>query len=165
MGILRGRPLHGADLLEGWQRRCAHMPDALARAMVEHYLRQTTPLWYFGDALERRDVTLWVHQTLATDALNVLGVLAGLNRRFYSAFKMKRMRHFIGSLSIAPPNLAKRLEAVVGADERQGIEVLEALVRETLELVELHMPEANISALRYQPGARQPAWRAANLNE
>lgn len=123
------------------------------------------PLWYFADALDRRDASLWVQQTLATNALNVLGVLAGLNRRYYSPFQLKRMRHFIASLAIAPPNLAERLEAVVGADERQGIQVLEALVRETLDLVELHMPEANISALRYPPGARQPAWRVANLNE
>jgi hypothetical protein len=90
MGILRGRPLHGADLIERWRRRRAHMPDALACAMVEHYLRQTMPLWYFADALDRRDATLWVQQTLATNALNVLGVLAGLNRCFYSTFQMKR---------------------------------------------------------------------------
>ena len=96
------------------------------------------------------DATLWVQQTLATNALNVLGGLAGLNRRFGSMFQLKRMRHFIASLAIAPPNLAERLEAVVGADEQQGIQMLEALVRETLELVELHMPEANISARRYR---------------
>ena len=165
MGILRGRPLHDADLIKGWQRRCAHMPVALARAMVEHYLRQTMPLWYFADALDRRDATLWVQQTLATNALNVLGVLAGLNRRFYSTFQMKRMRHFIASLPTTPPNLAERLEAVVGADERQAIEVLEALVQEILELLQLHMPEANISALRYPPGARQRPWRAGGLAE
>jgi hypothetical protein len=90
MGILRGRPLHGADLIERWRRRRAHMPDALACAMVEHYLRQTMPLWFFAEALDRRDATLWVQQTLATNALNVLGVLAGLNRCFYSTFQMKR---------------------------------------------------------------------------
>jgi hypothetical protein len=123
------------------------------------------PLWYFADALEGRDAALWVQQTLATNALNMLGVLAGLNRRFYSPFQMKRMRHFIASLPIAPSNLGERLEAVVRGDDRQGIGLLEALVRETLELVELHMPEANTSALRYPPGARQRPWRVADLNE
>jgi hypothetical protein len=159
IGILHGRPLHGADLIEEWQRRCAHMPDALARAMVEHYLRQTMALWYFADAIEGRDATLWVRQTLATDALNMLGVLAGLNGRFYSTFQMKRMRRFIASLRIAPPNLAERLEAIVGSDQRQGIEVLELLVQDVLELLQRHMPEANISALRHPPGARQLPWR------
>jgi nucleotidyltransferase-like protein len=53
IGILQGRPLHGADLTEQWQARHAQLPDALARAMVEHYLRQTMPLWYFADALDR----------------------------------------------------------------------------------------------------------------
>ena len=120
MGILRGRPLHGADLIDRWQRRCARMPEALARAMVEHYLRQTMPVWYFVDALERRDGGLWVQQTLATNALNVLGVLAALNGRFYFAFQMKRMRHFVASLPIAPPNLAERLEAVVCSHQRKG---------------------------------------------
>jgi len=58
MGIQRGVPLHGADLIEHWQARCAQVPDALARGMVEYYLRQTMPLWYFADALDRRDATL-----------------------------------------------------------------------------------------------------------
>src|SRR5579859_6050359 len=165
MGIQRGVPLHGADLIREWQARCAEMPDALARAMVEHYLRQTVPLWYFAEALQRRDATLWVQQTLATNALNVLGVLAGLNRRFYSTYQMKRMRNFIDSLAIAPANLAERLEAVVRSDDRQGIELLEALVRETLELVALHMPEANTSVLRYAPGARARAWRVTNVGK
>lgn len=79
-----------------------------------------------------------MHQTLAADALNVLGVVAALNRRFYSTFQFKRMRHFVSSLPIAPPNLTERLEAVVAGDERHGIEVLEGLVREVLELVERH---------------------------
>ena len=72
---------------------------------------------------------------------------------------------FIASLPITPPNLAERLEAVVGADERQAIEVLEALVQEILELLQLHMPEANISALGYPPGARQRPWRVGGLAE
>ena len=165
MGILRGLPLHGADLIEQWQARCAQVPDVLARSMVEHYLRQTMPLWYFADALDGRDATLWVHQTLATNALCVLGILAGVNRRFYSTFQFKRMRHFVASLPIAPPNLAERLEAIVGGDARHGIEVLEGLVRESLELVAGHLPEANTSVLRYPPGARQQPWHVADLDE
>ncbi|MBV8715137.1 MAG: hypothetical protein JOZ65_08720 [Chloroflexi bacterium] len=165
MGILRGRPLHGADLIEQWQARCAEVPDVLARSMVEHYLRQTMPLWYFASALERRDATLWVQQTLATNALNVLGILAGLNRRFYSTFQFKRMRHFVGSLPIVPPNLADRLEAIVSGDTQHGIEVLEELMRESLELVELHLPEANTSELRHPPGARQQPWHVSDLEK
>jgi hypothetical protein len=57
------------------------MPEVPAQAIVEHNLRQTVPLWCFADALEDRDATLWLQQTLATNALNVLGILAGLNRR------------------------------------------------------------------------------------
>jgi hypothetical protein len=160
MGIQRGVSLHGADLIERWQARCAQVPDALARGMVEHYLRQTMSLWYFADALDRRDAALWLHQTLDTNALNVLGVVAALNRRFYATFQFKRMRHFVSSLPIAPPNLAERLQVVVASDERYGIE----LVREVLELVERHLPEANTSALRYPPGTRQRPWRVADLD-
>ena len=103
-----------------------------------------------------------MHQTLATNALNVLGVVAAVKPRFYSTFQFKRMRHFVSSLPIAPPTLAERLELVVAGDERYGIEVLEGLVREVLELVERHVPEANTSALRYPPGTRQRPWRTAD---
>jgi hypothetical protein len=53
---------------------------------------------------------------------------------------------------------------VVASDERYGIEVLEGLVREVLELVERHLPEANTSALRYRPDTRQRPWRVADLD-
>jgi hypothetical protein len=47
---------------------------------------------------------------------------------------------------------------------KEGIQVIEALVRETLKLVERHMPDANPEALRYAPGARQRPWGIADLN-
>jgi hypothetical protein len=161
----RGMPLHGADLIEGLQARCTRLPDALARAMVEHYLRQTMPLWYFADALDRRDASLWVHQTLATNALNVIGIVAALNRRFYSTFQFKRMRHFVASLPIAPPNFADRLDMVVAGDQRHGIEVLEELIRDVLQLVQRHLPDANTSALRRPPHSRQQPWHVADLEQ
>jgi hypothetical protein len=75
------------------------------------------------------------------------------------------MRHFVASLPIAPPNLAERLEEVVCGDQRHGIDMLERLVRESLELVARHLLEADTSVLRYPPGARQRPWRIAELDD
>jgi hypothetical protein len=89
-GLLEGIPLHGETLIETWQARAAAYPDALARAMVAHYLR-LFPLWYIEPTLPARDATVWVQQMLVEGAQHVLGILAGLNRKYYSPFQFKQM--------------------------------------------------------------------------
>lgn len=101
IGLLEGVPLHGAELIWGWQARAA-FPEALAPVMVEHYLRQLVPVWYIAEHLARRDATLWAHQMLVESAFSLLGVLAGLNRRYFSTFQLKRMRHLIDQMPLAP---------------------------------------------------------------
>ena len=48
MGLLSGIPLHGDEIIEAWQARAANFSDRLARGMIEHYLREIFPLWYFA---------------------------------------------------------------------------------------------------------------------
>jgi predicted nucleotidyltransferase/ADP-ribose pyrophosphatase YjhB (NUDIX family) len=85
IGILHGRPLHGADLIEACQRRCAHMPDALARAMVEHYLRQTNGAVVF----RRRDRGPRRHPLGPTDARHRRSQYAGRPGRARVAAKVE----------------------------------------------------------------------------
>jgi hypothetical protein len=158
MGIQNGMPLYGDDLVRIWQTRIAEFSDKLARGMVEHYLREIFPIWYAAEAMERRDCGAWVHQTLAHNALNLLGILAGLNRQYYVPFQFKRTRRFVESLGIAPNHLANRLDLLFAADLRAGIAQTEHLVQETIALVRVHMPEVDTSILRHPPGDRQQPW-------
>ncbi len=161
-GLLYGMPLYGAELIAQWKERAAQFPPALAQAMVEHYLK-IVPLWYFHDRFASRDATLWYHQIMLEAAQNILGVLAGLNHRYYSTFQFKRMQKFIAQLPLTPPDLATRIELLFAADRPTAIQQLEALTSETVALVEQHMPQVDTSRLRQRLGQRQAAWQPAPL--
>lgn len=159
-GLLTGRPLHGADLVRAWQLWAAAYPDGLARAMVAHYLT-FFPFWLVQDRLASRNTGLWLYQALAEASLNLLGVLAGLNRVYYSTFQFKRLGAFAARLRIAPERLADRLDALfvtAVADPAGAAIEVERMVAETVVLVEAHRPEVDTAAVRAQLGRRERPW-------
>lgn len=146
-GILICRPLYGEALIQQWQERVANYPDSLAQAMVEQHL-QFVPLWKMQERLATRDTTLWQQQILVEAAQNILGVLAGLNRLYYSTFQFKRMGKFIAQMTIAPDRLGDRLESLFHAEFPAAAAQLKTLVKDTVELVDLHMPQVNTAKVR-----------------
>ncbi len=156
-GLLEGVALHGDDLVCHWQAKATDYPDALAQAMVKHYLR-FFPLWYVADRLALRDATIWEQQVLVESAQRILGVLAGLNRFYYSTYQFKRTRAFVGKMRIAPARLADRLEALFGGDRAAAIQELENLVRETVDLVGSHMPELDTAHIQLYMGEWVRPW-------
>jgi hypothetical protein len=156
-GMAEGTALHGESLFRGWQARLSEYPEALARAMVEKHL-QFFPVWYLQGRLTSRDATLWLNQVMVESAQNLLAVLAGLNREYYSTFQFKRASRFIGKLRVAPPNLATRLESLFAGDRAAAIGELESLVGETISLVEALMPEIDTSGVRARLGQREQPW-------
>ena len=156
-GLMDGMALHGDDLIGHWRAKAADYPDALARAMVKHYLR-FFPLWYVADRLALRDATLWEQQVFVESAQRILGVLAGLNRRYYSPFQFERTHAFVAKMTIAPPRLADRLEALFRAERAAAILELENLVRETVELVGIHMSELDTAHIQLYVGERARPW-------
>ncbi len=157
-GLLEAVPLHGAELIARWQARARAYPDTLARAMVEHYAR-FYPIWYLAPRLAARDATIWLVDSFVESARNLLGVLAGLNHRYFTTFQFKRMRRFIDQLPIAPANFADRLERLFASDHLAAVSELESLVRETVALVTLHMPDAHVAVDSLHLGERQQPWQ------
>src|SRR5262249_51505366 len=102
---------------------------------------------------------LWTQEMLVESAFNILGVLAGLNRRYYSAFQFKRMRAFVGALPIAPDALSDRLDALLTAEPELAIAQFETLVGETVALVNRQMPEIDTACLVPRLGERHAPWR------
>ena len=156
-GMLHAIPLHGEPLVRQWQQRIAAFPPELAEGMVRHYL-SFFPLWSLQDRLGTRDAVLWVVQGLTEAAYHVLGVLAGLNRRYFTPFQFKRLRRFVETLDIAPEDLADRLERLVLVDQAMAGPALAALVAETVALVEHHMPQVDTTPVRRQLGRRASPW-------
>lgn len=157
-GTLVGIPLYGETLIHKWQAKISNFPDVLAQKMVGHYLKFFA-IWGMQEKFSRRDTTLWYYQILVESAQNLIGVLSGLNRLYYSTFQFKRMGKFIEQMAIAPENLAERLEKLFEQEPSVAIYQLEALVRETIELVEIHMPQINTSLAKQKLGWRQQPWQ------
>jgi len=158
-GMLEALPLYGEPLVRFWQARLADYPEALAQAMVEHYLA-VFPLWGLQDYLASRDATIWVYEVLVEAAHHILGVLAGLNHMYYSSFQFKRLHRFVARCDIAPSRFADRLEAIFHVDVASSAAQLEDLVRETVELVDEHMPQVDTSRLHARLGWRHHPWKA-----
>ncbi|MBE9104554.1 hypothetical protein IQ229_06270, partial [Nostoc cf. edaphicum LEGE 07299] len=153
-----GIPLYGETLIGQWKAKIANYPDGLAQTMVEHYLK-FVPIWGMQSKLAKRDTKLWYYQILVESAQNLLGVLSGLNHLYYSTFQFKRMSRFIEKMEIAPENLVSRLEGLFCDEAPVAVNELEALVRETVELVEVNMQRVDTSEARRRLGWRQQPWK------
>jgi hypothetical protein len=145
-GLHTGVPLHGTETIERLRSRAAYS-EALQRAMVQTFWR-FSPLWYVADQLERRDAIVWRYEVMAQSAYNVLGVLAGLNRVWFTTFQLKRMRKLVDSFELAPPRLAERIEALFDPDAKKAVAELENLVGETRELVRERFPDLELPLIR-----------------
>jgi hypothetical protein len=154
MGILEGQPLLGDEVIEAFRARLAYR-DELQRAVIEKHWK-FFPLWYFEEYMRPRDAFLWRQEQALEAAFNLLSVLAALNRVYFAAFEVKRLREFVAKLELAPPNLADRLEHLFAPDAPG--EELESLVAETQALLEQHLPGVELPPLRRAVGARLQPW-------
>jgi hypothetical protein len=156
-GTLEGVPLYGAELIDAWKAKIADYPPALAQAMVEQHL-QFFPLWNLQEALAARDAVLWCYQILTEAAYNLLAILAGLNRLYFTSFQFKRLHHFAAQLAIKPTAFAARLDRLFSAPPAQAALDLKALVDETLDLIALHMPQVEVTSVKQRLDRRRPSW-------
>jgi hypothetical protein len=157
IGMMDGLALHGNDVISRWQERAASYPEELSRATVEHYL-QFYPLWLAAEQWQSRDATIFFNQMLVEVSLNMLGVLAGLNRHYFSTFQFKRLHHFADALHFAPDRLADRIDESFSLDPVGAGMVIERLVEEIVLLVEAHMLEVDTTPVRQNLGKRQRPW-------
>ena len=159
-GLFEGVPLVGEDLIEQWRRKAAHTEE-LQRATIEKRWR-FFPWWYFEERLQARDATAWRYDVLVQSTYAIVGVLAALNRLYFSTFEFKRASKFISRLEVAPANLAARLSTLFDSDERRSTAELERLVAETQTLVAERLPGIDLALLwsgkPTPPGERESPW-------
>lgn len=156
-GTLDCIPLYGEELITEWKARIAQYPDALARSVVEKHL-SFFPLWYLEDYLQPRDAVLWTYQSFVETAQNIVGVLAGLNKLYYSTFQFKRMRAFIAKMQRKPAMLAERIEQLFTADTITAAKIAEGLVRDVVQLVEEYMPDVDTAKAKHRIGKKHEQW-------
>lgn len=145
-GILKAEPLFGAGALAGLQAQLADFPAGLAEAMARHHSRPVTP-WKAMAQIVHRDAALWCRELQVQACYRLLGLLAAVNRRYYSTFQNKRLRQLAGSFHRAPPQLADRLEALLSAPPTDAARALHALEGEVLALVAATFPALDLAPL------------------
>lgn len=157
LGILAGQALAGEKLVGGWQARLRDYPEPLRRAMIEKHW-DFFPLWYYADWVGARDAELFRLDALLDGAFNVLGVLAGLNRLYFTRFHLKRARALAEQMERKPPRLVDRLESLFTLPPAEAAAELGLLVGETRELVLAELPQLELPLAR-PLGERQQPWR------
>jgi hypothetical protein len=156
-GIAEGLPFYGEPLIERWQKRLRDYPEPFRREMILRHWN-FFPLWYYGEAMARRDSELWRLDVLLEGVFNLLGVLAGLNRLYFARFELKRTRDFVAKMELAPPLLADRIEALFRLAPQEAAQGFGGLIEETRQLVGRELPDLELP-LPLPPGMRQKPWR------
>jgi hypothetical protein len=142
MGLLEGMPLHGDDLVRGWQTRAAY-PESLRRREVEAHLG-FFPVWKLDEHLAARDAELFRRQMLLDGAFRVLAVLSAMNRLYFTTFQFKRARAHTERMTLKPDGLADRLDRVANASPSEAADELQKLVEETKTIVRVALPEVAV---------------------
>jgi len=154
-GVLESVPLHGRDRVRQWQMRASEYPEELAVAVVKGHAT-IDHFWRWEMWLYRGENLLMLYQAFSQVAQQLLHILLGLNRVYYFGFKWLDV--VTARLLIAPPDFAGRLKRVFQIAPRDGAHELAALVEETYDLVEQHLPQIDVVWLRQVFRYRRPLW-------
>ncbi len=144
-GVLKAQALIGEAGLRDWQRRLRDFPEPLRRAMVEHALKTPTP-WRAITQIIHRDTELWCRELQVDACYRMLLALAGLNRRYFTRFQVKRVHKLAAALPLAPVGLANRIDALLSAPPREAFVTLHALEGELLALIGSELPDVDTRA-------------------
>jgi predicted nucleotidyltransferase len=154
LGLLEGLALEDDGTIERWRIRLRDFPEPLRRALIELHWGELFPLWHWVDSLAARDCEPFRLEMLVDGILRLLGVLAALNRVYYSRFHLKRVGDLVAGFAVAPADLKTRLDALPPLPPREAADELGTLAAETRELVLAQLPELDLP-FRFPPGSRQ----------
>ena len=156
--LRQGHALHNPALIERWRARTEPYPDVLCHAMVDEGLdfRPRERL----DMLAARDDVLMLHSDLVDNVRGVLDTLMGLNRVYAPHPWHKWLDWEIGQLPIAPSRLNQRIRRLLSNDARTAVAETVALVHDTFELVDRHLPGYDTSRRRaaFDRAPQQTRW-------
>jgi len=148
-GFLEAKPLYGEELFEVWKHRLSVYPDELAHKVVKRYAR-----FYHRGVLQHqgldRDDLLFFYHGLCWILKNLLGILAGLNKVYFSPSESRWIAYELSRMPIRPQNAWERMKSVFDVDRSKATGILEDLIDDVLDLVAEHMPEVDLSTIRHR---------------
>lgn len=114
-------------------------PRELQVMLVSHF-KKFHPEWAIEKMTVGRDDLLYYYESLVEMTGNIIGILCGLNK-FYHPGKLKGVEHTISKMHIKPHDFVKRYNFVLSAEKYEAIKEMFSLVRETFDLIDVHLPE------------------------
>ena len=137
-----------------WRERAATYPDGLRIAVVQANA-QIEGLWRV-DAFAERNNPVAGYAVLTATHERLLYTLLGLNRTYWSG--VKSLDAIASGLELAPTKLVERIRASYPLRAGESKQTLAALVEETYDLIEAHLPEIDVRRLRAFLRYERPLW-------
>jgi hypothetical protein len=156
--LQHGVILKGQAQVERWRAKAAAYPDDLQRAMLEENLRFGR-FRHAAEMLAARDDVLALYEIFIDTSRQILGALLGLNRIYMPApGYLKSMDETIELMAVKPADLSARLKRSFRIEPTAAVEEVEALIEETLALVEKHVPGVDTAPYRADLAGRRAAY-------
>lgn len=145
--LLHSIILYGETIAQAWQQQLAHYPDELAHKVIWHNL---TKLWLLSAmelAFNRKHWHTFYGSMIKLHN-HILNIIFALNHQL-SPGELNRFGLYSVSLTLKPANLEERLEQTFSLSSLDILTDSERLVKETLALIENHMPAVDLAVAHY----------------
>jgi|GEM_PF-664215 len=146
-GFLDSIVLHGEKPAASWKAEIAPYPEGLGEKMVRENMRFFVEGYLLNQAWGRGD-KLAYFDGVCLMLKNILGVLAGLNRIYFSKDEPRWLISELNRMNILPDGAADRFNAILQEQPVDAVPLLETLMENVFALVELHMPDVDVESKR-----------------
>ena len=130
-----------------WHERLQFYPDELANKVVQEQMRFFVEGCLLHQGVERQE-TLFYYDGVTLMLKKILAMIGGLNKVYFSVDEPRWIPFELTKMLIHPPNLWSRMQKILEDEKSQSLIQLYALIYETLELVETHMPQVDVNTTR-----------------
>ncbi|WP_338780367.1 DUF4037 domain-containing protein [Metabacillus sp. FJAT-52054] len=144
--VFNGKCLAGESAFQRLIEKVSVYPESLKLAMITENL-ELGSRWRNRYALVERQDWLLLHQIFVNVQKNVMSVLFALNETYVHHPGFKWQRQSLGEMNSKPSLAAERMENVFLQDPKQGLVILEELLKDVYQLVKDECPDLSIDHL------------------
>jgi hypothetical protein len=145
-GFLDSYVLYGDKWVNKWKNKAKKIPKELSFIMVRNHIK-FEPEWVTNEmALKRGDI-LYMYEYFIQAIDRLIWILCGLNKTYHPG-KLKGAEFKIKQFRIKPPGFITRCKKVLEAGNSLAVKELYKLIRETMTLVDKHMPRQSTLRIR-----------------
>jgi predicted nucleotidyltransferase len=142
-GFIESEVLFGSKLINKLKDKAGHFPKGLDEIMVKSHIG-FEPEWVMEKMAVERGDKLYQYEYFITAIDNIIWILCGLNKMYHPG-KLKGIEYRIHKMKIKPDRLIERYNEVFKSGNVDSVKQLYHLIRETISLVEKHLPGISTS--------------------